>query len=112
VRVGYIKNEDTWYEVLRHCYVGFVSTSPVVVKWWYRWHLIHFSDSDGNLYVRYLIWDGRQWNRNYNWLNNDWNEHNPSASLATFFVSPLSFGSGVLLCKLIVPASKLLPDCG
>ena len=41
-------------------------------------------NADGNLYVRYLYWDGDRWNWNYNWLDNDWNESNPSAVSVTF----------------------------
>ena len=49
-------------------------------------------NSDGNLYVRYLYWNGDRWNWNYNWLDNDWNADNPSAALATFFISLSIFG--------------------
>lgn len=41
-------------------------------------------NADGNLYVRYLNWNGDRWDWNYNWLDNDWNESNPSAVSATF----------------------------
>ena len=44
-------------------------------------------DADDNLYVRYLNWNGNRWNWNYNWLDNDWNDSNPAALLATFFIS-------------------------
>ena len=89
VRVN--KNEATWYEALRHFDVRFVSALRVVGERWHRRRFIQFSDSDGNFYVLYLNWDDARWVRNYNWLDNDWNQHNPSASLATFFIfsSPL-----------------------
>jgi hypothetical protein len=45
---------------------------------------IEHRDADGNLYVRYLNWNGDRWDWNYNWLDNDWNENNPSAVSATF----------------------------
>jgi hypothetical protein len=44
-------------------------------------------NSDGNLYVRYLNWNGGRWNRNYNWLDNDWNADNPAMVFATLFIS-------------------------
>ena len=44
-------------------------------------------DSDGNLYVRFLYFNDGAWNRNYNWLDNDWNDNNPAALLATYFIS-------------------------
>ena len=55
-------------------------------------------NSDGNLYVRCLNWNGDRWNWNYNWLDNDFNVDNPAALLATFFISPLAdlLGSFVL----------------
>lgn len=44
-------------------------------------------DSDGNLYVRYLYWNGDRWNWNYNWLDNDWNSDNPAAVRANVLIS-------------------------
>ena len=44
-------------------------------------------NSDGNRYVLYLYWNDGAWNWNVNWLDNDWNANNPSAVLATFFIS-------------------------
>ena len=47
-------------------------------------------DPNGNRYVLYLYRnDDGTWNWNYNWLDNDWNTDNRSASLATLFISPL-----------------------
>ena len=62
-------------------------------------------DSDGNLYVRYLNWNGSKWNWSYNWLDNDFNSDNP-AVLATLLISPLLIGGGVLFCELTVPTAK------
>ena len=43
---------------------------------------------NGNRHVLYLYRsDDGSWNWNYNWLDNDWNAGNPSAVLATFFIS-------------------------
>ncbi|MBU3964354.1 hypothetical protein KJ562_01315, partial [Patescibacteria group bacterium] len=36
--------------------------------------------SDGSLYVRYLFWSGGGWYWLYNWLDDDWGDHNPAAS--------------------------------
>ena len=54
---------------------------------WQGKHSIRNRDSDGYLYVRYLYFDDGTWNRNYNWLDNDWNGDNPAALLATYFIS-------------------------
>jgi hypothetical protein len=43
---------------------------------------------NGNRYVLYLYWNDGKWNWNVNWLDNDWNANNPSAVLATHFISP------------------------
>jgi hypothetical protein len=41
--------------------------------------LLHYRNANGDLYVRYLYWNGDRWNWNYNWLDNDWNDNNPAA---------------------------------
>jgi hypothetical protein len=46
-----------------------------------------YRNPNGNLYVRYLYWNDGAWNWNYNWLDNDWNDQNPAAMLATLFIS-------------------------
>jgi hypothetical protein len=64
---------------------------------------------NGNRYVLYLYWNDGQWNWNYNWLDNDWNARNPSAVLATLFISLRStflFGWRVLFCKLAIPTTE------
>ncbi len=45
-------------------------------------------NSNGNRYVLYLYWQSGAWNWNVNWLDNDRNANNPSAVLATHFISP------------------------
>lgn len=52
-------------------------------------------NSNNNLYVRYLYWNGDRWNWNYNWLDNNFNSNNPAA-LAIFFISLPWRGSFVL----------------
>ncbi len=42
---------------------------------------------NGNRYVLCLYWSGKAWNWNINWLDNDFNANNPSAVLATLFIS-------------------------
>ncbi len=91
---GQAKTEDTWYGTLGHFDAKLDTAPGAFEERWYRRRFIRFSDSDGGLSVRYLNWNGEQWNRNYNWLGNDWDEHNPSASLATLFISPLRLWSG------------------
>ena len=46
-----------------------------------------YRNSNDDLYVRYLYWNDGAWNWNYNYLDNDWNDQNPSAILATLFIS-------------------------
>lgn len=67
-----------------------------------------YRDSNGNLYVRYLNWNGKQWNWNYNRLDNDWNSNNPAAVLATFFFSR----QFILLASFlfVISAASLLVD--
>lgn len=44
---------------------------------------------DGSRYVLCLYRnDDGKWNWNVNWPDNDWNADNPSAGLATLFISP------------------------
>ena len=46
-----------------------------------RWALIQMMsraklrDKDGNWNVPYANWNGTKWNRNANWLTNDWNSN-------------------------------------
>lgn len=42
-----------------------------------------YRDSRGNLYVRYLFWDGEQWFSFCHWLDNDWYSNNPVALRAS-----------------------------
>ena len=51
-------------------------------------------NSNGNRYFLYIYRDGNgRWNWNYNWLDNNRNAKNPSAVLATLFISrPASAG--------------------
>jgi hypothetical protein len=56
---------------------------------------------DGNLYVRYLYWNGDRWNWNYNWLDNDFNGNNPAALCNSLYFSPRAlFGE---FCFVICP---------
>ncbi len=65
-------------------------------------------NSDGNLYVRYLYWNGGNWQADNNWLDNDWDSNNPAAVSATFFTFTLLFARGVLFCELPAPSAKHL----
>ena len=40
--------------------------------------VVHIRNRDGNFYVRYLYWNGSQWDWNANWLDNHWDETNPA----------------------------------
>ncbi len=57
---------------------------------WHGRHPTHFRNpTNGNLYVRYGYWNEGKVVSNYSWLDNDWDRNNPSASIATLFISPL-----------------------
>ena len=76
---------------------------------WYGWHSVRYRNADGNLYVRYLNWNGDRWDWSYNWLDNDWNDNNPAAVSAILsFLS--SFGGRVLFCELTHPATEISTD--
>jgi len=49
---------------------------------------------NGNRYVLCLNWNANRRNWNCNWLNNDWVAFEPTAILATLFISPLMFCRG------------------
>lgn len=92
VYVDTLKKEVTWYSVLRHYDAEDSGTTTdnlesiqEVVIW--RVCYIILRNSDGNRYILYLYWNDGQWNWNMNWLGNDWNDNNPSAVLATHFIS-------------------------
>ena len=53
-------------------------------------------DTD-NLYVRNLYFNDGAWNRNYNWLDDDWNRQNPAALLETLFISPSAYRRSFVL---------------
>ena len=73
---------------------------------------------NGNRYVLYLIWNGNEWNWNYNWLDNDWNADNLSAGVATLLFPSFFYGRGWvlfcdwcdLLCKLTIPTTEIATD--
>lgn len=73
------------------CLDFFIANPDQIPESWKKLGAIFFwgtiySVSDGNLYVRYLYWNGDKWISSYNWLENDWNDRNP-ALLANHFVS-------------------------
>ena len=47
----------------------------------------HVQNSDDDLNVPYLIENGGKVVLNWNWLDNDWNAHNPALRFATLFIS-------------------------
>ena len=51
-----------------------------------RSHIVR--DPNGNRNSFYLYWNDGKWNWNYNWLDNNRNDNNPSAVLANLFISP------------------------
>ena len=87
------KNEDTWCTILGYFDTEFDSTSRSqllreVVVWMVLCMILR--SPNGNRYVLYLYRNDGQWNWNYNWLDNDWDASEPSASRATLFISPFT----------------------
>jgi hypothetical protein len=83
-----IKNEATWYKVLEY-FKYQIQYNPESIQRVVAQKTLYtiLRNPNGNRYVLYLYWNGGQWNWNYNWLDNDWSAHNPSAVLATLFIS-------------------------
>ena len=53
-------------------------------------------DSDGNLNVPYLYWNGDRWVLNFNWLRNDFNDNDRLARVVSYSLrSPLIYIGGV-----------------
>ncbi len=61
-----------------------------IKRWWHRRRFIHYRNSDDNLNVRYLNWNGDRWDWDWDWLGSDWDSYNPAALLANLFVSLLT----------------------
>jgi hypothetical protein len=51
-------------------------------KYVFFWGTI-YRNSDGILYVRYLLWDGDRWRWSFLWLDRGWNDDDPAALLAS-----------------------------
>jgi len=73
------KNEATWCRMLGHlrCRIKFSLESIRRAVLWEAFYT--YRNSDGNLNVRYLNWNGGQWNWNYNWIENSFNDSGPAA---------------------------------
>ncbi len=52
-----------------------------------------YRDSHGNLYVRYLVWSGSEWNWDGSWLGRDWDDDRPAASRKSLKTLPSDFGN-------------------
>ena len=72
---------------------------------------------NGNRYTLYFYFNDGKWNWNYNWLDNDRNANNPSAVLATIFISSpaylvgeFCFVSWPLQPPSILPISSIFTD--
>ena len=76
------KKEDTWCRTLTYFRYG-IRYSPEIGEESSMGSgtegVLHIRNSDGNLYVRCLNWNGNRWNWNYNWLDNNFNCNNPAA---------------------------------
>ncbi len=52
------------------------------IRFIFFWAVIFRSPSFDNLYVRYLYFHDGWWNSNYYWLDNDWDDNDPTALCA------------------------------
>lgn len=74
--------------VLNACVLDYLLANPhLIPKEWkgkvvFFWGTI-YRYSVGDLYVRYLFWDGGGWNWYCLWLDSDWSDFNPSALRAS-----------------------------
>ena len=86
---GYeLRKELTKATILNACVLDYLLKHPELIpdswkgKFIFFWGTI-YRHSDGNLFVRYLLWsgDGGYWI--YFWLDDDWYDFNPAAVLAS-----------------------------
>lgn len=63
-----------------------------VEGWWNGRLAVRNRNPDGNLYVRYLHWNGDEWDWNDNWLDNQWDDDNPAVLRNYFHFSPENLG--------------------
>lgn len=81
-----LRNELKDKQVLNACILDALLANPQLIpdEWkngrTYFWGTI-FRDADGSLCVEYLFWDDDRWNWYCHWLDNDWNDGEPAASL-------------------------------
>jgi len=75
-------------KVLNACILDALLANPQLIPddWktgvTYFWGTI-FRSAGGNLFVKYLYWNGSRWDWHYDWLDDDWRSNNPAASLAS-----------------------------
>ena len=107
------KNEVTWCKVLGHYDAEYDSTprsrklrGVVGQKTLYT----ILRNPNSNRYVLYLYWNDGKWRWNYNWLDNDWNDYNPSAVCPPVSSFLSRFCGRVLFYNLIMPTAKLAAD--
>lgn len=71
-------------------------------------HCIFLRDSNGNLHVPYLNWNGDRWVLNFNWVDNDFNDNDVLARSNSFH-SPLTIVGGVSFFKEASQPPAILP---
>lgn len=70
--------------VLNACVLDYLLANPHLIpdswknKWVYFWGTV-YRDSDGNLFVRCLVWGGDRWRWRYDWLDDHFGSHDPAA---------------------------------
>jgi len=102
-----IKNLCKDYGIVMPNYIQPVQLGKASCWWWTGWSLHYHSlirNSDGGWNVPYTNWNGSDWNRNANRLDNTWNQNYRVVLLVTFYffqtvrrLFPNRFGSAFLL---------------
>ncbi len=70
--------------VMNACVLDYLLANPQLIparwkmEYVFFWGTIYRYLGSGNLFVRFLFWDGDSWCWNYSNLDNDWGENNPA----------------------------------
>ena len=93
VLLVYPKNKDTWCSVLGRWSLQ-IRFNPKSIQWVVLKviYCIILRDSDGNLNVPYLNWNGDRWVLNFNWLDNDFNDNDRLARGYSLYSPPIYIG--------------------
>jgi hypothetical protein len=93
-----LRKELAGKPVMNACVLDFLLAHPHLIPEEWKVKAIFFwgtvyRDSDGYLYVRYLYWDGAEWDWHSDWLVSLWFDNNPAVlSAASFLISLSALG--------------------